>query len=208
MIKSINYNQSDLIKDILTLHVKKETFDMDPTFSSGKFYKHIPIPKYVSDIAPKFDFVEEADCRNLPVATESIHSIMFDPPFITGTGPSLDIDNPDNNKTARRFGLFPNEKELHQFYTESIAEFYRVLAPNGILVFKCQDKVSSGTQYFSHTFIINEAEKMGFYTKDLFVLLAKARMIPEWHTKNQKHARKFHSYFLVFEKSDKKVTYV
>jgi hypothetical protein len=46
---------------------------------------------------------------------------------------------------------------------------------------------------------MNEAEKNGFYTKDLFILVAKTRMIGHNH-KIQKHARKFHSYFLVFVK--------
>ena len=43
------------------------------------------------------------------------------------------------------------------------------------------------------------AIKLGLYHKDLFVLLAKSRLIGGNH-KNQFHARKFHSYFLVFQK--------
>lgn len=84
-------------------------------------------------------------------------------------------------------------------------EAYRVLKPNGILIFKCQDKVSSGKQYMSHVFIMNEAVKIGFYPKDLFILIAKNRLIANWQIKSQKHARKFHSYFWVFEKNDKKI---
>ena len=83
-----------------------------------------------------------------------------------------------------------------------------MLKPPGILIFKCQDKVSSGTQYLSHVFIINEATKIGFYATDLFVLLAKSRLIADWQAKNQKSARKFHCYFLVFEKGGKKVRYI
>ena len=78
---------------------------------------------------------------------------------------------------------------------------------NGILIFKCQDKVSSGKQYLSHIFIINEAVELGFYPKDLFVLIAKTRLVADWQ-KNQKHSRKFHSYFLVFEKNNKKIKYI
>ena len=89
-----------------------------------------------------------------------------------------------------------------------MSEFHRILKPNGILIFKCQDKISSGKQYMSHVFIINEAEKLGFYTKDMFILLAKQRIMADWQLKNQKNARKFHSYFLVFEKSDRKIKYI
>ena len=76
--------------------------------------------------------------------------------------------------------MFKNEKELHEFYTNSIKEFYRILKPNGVLIFKCQDKVSSGKQYFSHCFINDVAINTGFYAKDLFILLAKNRLIANW----------------------------
>ena len=48
----------------------------------------------------------------------------------------------------------------------------------------------------------------GFYPKDLFILLAKNRLVADWQVKNQKNARKFHSYFWVFEKSNKVIEYV
>ena len=78
-------------------------------------------------------------------------------------------------------------------------EFYRILEPNGTLIIKCQDTVSSGKNWFSHLYIMNEAERIGFYNKDLFILLAKNRIIGHNHS-NQQHARKFHSYFIVLKK--------
>ena len=87
-----------------------------------------------------------------------------------------------------------------------LVEYKRVLKPNGILIFKCQDTVSSGKQWFSHSHIMNMAVNVGFYPKDLFMLLAKNRIIGHNHS-NQKHARKFHSYFWVFENRLSKVDY-
>ena len=132
---------------------------------------------------------------------------MFDPPFLATTGKSL-IEDQDNNIINKRFGVYPSEQTLHQFYIDSLKESYRILKNKGILIFKCQDKISSGKQYMSHCFIYNEAVKIGFYPKDLFILLAKNRLVADWQVKNQKNARKFHSYFWVFEKSEKKITYV
>lgn len=66
-------------------------------------------------------------------------------------------------------------------------------------MFKCQDTVSSGKQYLSHVYVINEAEKLNFICVDVFILLATNRIQGHNH-QNQKHARKFHSYFLVFKK--------
>ena len=76
------------------------------------------------------------------------------------------------------------------------------------IYYKCQDKVSSGKQYMSHVFVMDTAVETGFYPKDLFVLLAKNRLVADWQTKNQKHARKFHSYFCVFQKTDRRIEYV
>lgn len=206
VIKSISCSQEEIINNIIKLHVPENKIDCDPTFSKGIFYKNIETPKYIYDIYPQSDKVTYADCRNLPLDSESISSIMFDPPFLATKGKSL-LEGFNNNVINKRFGVYPTEKELHQFYKDSLIEFYRILKPNGILIFKCQDKVSSGKQYLSHVFIINEATKIGYYPKDMFVLLAKNRIIADWQ-RNQKNARKFHSYFIVFEKNDKKIQYL
>lgn len=149
----------------------------------------------------------EGDSRNLPIDSESIRCEMFDPPFLATSGKSLQ-DNDDRNIIAHRFGVYPNEESLHQFYIDSMKEAHRVLVDNGILIFKCQDKIAHGKQYMSHVFIMNEAVKIGFYPKDLFILGAKNRLVADWQARNQKHARKFHCYFWVFQKSPLQIRYV
>ncbi len=209
LIKSISYNQFEIIENIIKLHVPQGYIDCDPTYSKGNFYKNNNIikPKYKYDILPQLDEVEKADARNLPLNDNSLNCIMFDPPFLATTGKSLNKDD-DSNIINKRFGVYPNEKSLHNFYVEAMKEFYRILKPKGILIFKCQDKISSSKQYMSHCFIYENAIEIGFYPKDLFVLLAKNRLVADWQLRNQKHARKFHSYFWVFEKDSKKVEYV
>lgn len=209
MIKSISYDQSEIIKNILELHVKDKKIDLDPTYSKGIFYKNTGVdePLYKFDIKPQTENCLKADCRQLPLDNASINCIMFDPPFLATTGKSITA-NDNNNYINKRFGVFSNEKELHQFYIDSMKEFYRILKDDGILIFKCQDKISSSKQYLSHVFIINEAIELGFYPKDLFILLAKNRIVANWQIKNQKNARKFHSYFIVFQKCNKKISYI
>lgn len=68
---------------------------------------------------------------------------------------------------------------------------------------KCQDKVSGGKQYMMHCSIFEWARDIGFETLDVFILLAKARLIANWQ-RNQKHARKYHCYFWVFQKPMKR----
>lgn len=209
LIKSISYDQSEIIKWILQLHAPEGKIDCDPTYSKGNFYKNTGItpPKYKFDIEPQCDDIIFGDSRNLPLESNSLQCIMFDPPFLATTGKSLK-EKSNNNYINKRFGVYPNENALHQFYIDSIREAYRILQNNGILIFKCQDKISSGKQYMSHVFVMNKAVEIGFYPKDLFILLAKNRLVADWQAKNQKNARKYHCYFWVFQKSDKEIQFI
>jgi tRNA G10 N-methylase Trm11 len=195
MIKSISYDQHEIIQNILDLHCP-QGIELDPTYSKGVFYKNAKIsePLEKFDLYPQTEDTLQADACNLPHLDGQISSIMFDPPFIAGH-----TKNKPSGIMGERFHGFRYVKDLWEWYDKCLAEFYRVLDKKGILIFKCQDTVSSGKQHLSHVHIINEAEKLGFYTKDLFILLAKNRIQGHNHA-NQKHARKFHSYFIVFEK--------
>ena len=208
LISTISFSNEEILRNIIELYVPSRRIELDPTYSKGNFYKtnviDEPILKF--DIFPQREEVVQADCRNLPLKDRSVSSIVFDPPFLATKGKSLVVDS-SANIIARRFSVFPTEKELHRFYAESLKELHRVLKDDGILIFKCQDKVSSGKQYFSHVFICNEAERIGFSAVDLFVLLAKTRLVAAWQRK-QRHARKFHCYYWVFKKNGKCVEYV
>ena len=207
-VRSISYDQSEIIRNILQLHVPEGRIDCDPTYSKGAFYNRtgIEAPALRFDIVPAAEGVKKADARDLPIPDESIACMMFDPPFLATKGKSL--KEGDGNRINRRFGVYPDEHSLHRFYADALKEAYRVLKPDGILIFKCQDKVSSGKQYMSHVFVMNEAVKTGFYPLDLFVLLAKNRLVADWQIRNQKHARKYHCYFLVFRKCSTRISYM
>ena len=78
-----------------------------------------------------------------------------------------------------------------------------MLRPKGIYIVKCQDEVCANRQRLTHVEIINFVEKIGFITEDLFVVVRRnnpgmSRVL------KQVHARKNHSYFLVFWKATAK----
>jgi len=208
IIKSISYDQIEIIKNIIDLHIESGVIDCDPTYSTGVFYKKSKIepPKYKFDLYPQSDDVIESNSMNLPLDDESLDSIMFDPPFVVSKGPSLKNPKKGSNLISSRFSSYESIPLLWNFYKNSLEEFYRLLKPKGMLIFKCQDTVSGGKNYFSHNFVMNKALEIGFYPKDLFVLMAKSRMI-SGNMKNQQHARKFHSYFWVFQKKQVNVPY-
>ena len=209
IVKSVSYDQSEIIRNILKLHVPSGQIDCDPTYSIGGFYNGTGItpPRFRYDINPQTDNVEQVDARHLPLADASISCLMFDPPFLATTGPFLHEEG-EGNIINKRFGVYPDEKSLHRFYVDAMRVAYRVLKPGGLLIFKCQDKVSSGKQYFSHCFVYQEAVKLGFYAKDLFVLLSRNRLVADWQAKNRQHSRKYHCWFWVFQKLEKKVRFI
>jgi hypothetical protein len=203
LVKSISYSQEEIIKNIMKLY-KIECFDLDPTYSTGNFYKKIPKPRLKFDIEPQISEVQKADCTKLPLNNSSVRSIMFDPPFIAG------IPTPTAKKgiISSRFGSYmsiPRKNGLWEMYRKALIEFYRILEIGGVLVIKCQDTISDGNQFLSHVELINYAYLLGFYPKDLFVLLAENRVIKPYP--EQKHSRKYHSYFLVFIKQKSPVKY-
>jgi tRNA G10 N-methylase Trm11 len=206
VIKSVYYNQEELIKSIIDLHIK-DNIEVDTTYSKGNFYKNDTVnePIYKFDKFPINDTILHLE-DVLPFENNSINSIMFDPPFVISKGKSLDNTVDGQNIISNRFSYFESPKELFNCYTNNMIEYYRVLKERGFLIFKCQDTVSSGKNYFTHVWIMNKALEIGFYPKDLFILVAKNRVISGKH-KNQQHARKYHSYFWVLEKIKSKINY-
>lgn len=195
IIRSISFDEHEILQWIIELH-SPAGFELDPTYSIGNFYKSgIPQPKYKFDITPSAPGVIQADVSHLPIKPNSINSIMFDPPFLVAMPTTL--KKKGSNIMIKRFSFYKKIPDLWKMYQNALKEFYRILLTGAVLVFKCQDTIDSGHQYLSHVKIINMAEKMGFYTKDLFILCAYKRIISQ---NKQFHARKYHSYFIVFIK--------
>lgn len=196
MIKTVSEDQVEIIKNIVSLH-GKGVIQLDCTYSKGNFYRsgRIPQPLEKYDLCPQTKDTLYADAKELPRADSTVESIMFDPPFLAGY-----TKQKPSGIIGKRFHGFRYMSDVWNLYELCLVEFYRVLKKDGILIFKCQDTVSSGKQFWSHVHVINEAERIGFKLLDLFVLVVKNRIVGHNHT-NQKHARKFHSYFLVFKKA-------
>jgi hypothetical protein len=205
-IKSVYNTNDDVIKNIMKLY-NIEQFDLDCTYSSGNFWKNLKGPKIKTDLFPKNDTIIQADSENLPFEDGSMTSIMYDPPFVIA-GKSYRDNKEGSSIIAKRYEGYESYGHLTRNYYNTLKELYRITEKGGIVVFKCQDTVSGGKNHFTHCLIMNMAINIGFYPRDMFVLHNNVR-INSFGTKwtKQEHARKYHSYFWVFEKVKPRVKY-
>lgn len=199
---------AEVFPQILDLHVPEGSKIADVTFGGGVFWKKVDLTKYqlfATDIA------DGIDCRALPYDSESLDAVVLDPPYMEG----LLRNNKDHKAGDGTHSAFreyysngdeqakAGEPKWHaavtDLYYKAGAEAFRVLKHGGILITKCQDEVSANKQWLTHVEIINHYESLGFYTKDLFVVVRQNKAGVS-RLKKQVHARKNHSYFLVFVK--------
>ncbi len=203
---------ADVFPKILDLHVPVGSVVADVTWGKGVFWRNVPDSLYEVKAT---DIAMGVDCRDLPYSDESIDCVVLDPPYMEGFY-RKQADHKAGSGTHSTFReAYSNGNEVNEdkknrgtkkwhaavtdMYFRAGEEAYRVLRPGGILIAKCQDEVSAGKQWLTHVEIINAYEAMGFYTKDLFVVVRTNKPAVS-RLKNQVHARKNHSYFLVFIK--------
>ena len=131
---------------------------------------------------------------------------MLDPPYMHSPGgtahePHNAFESYYRNNVGNKTGSKYHEAVL-DLYSDAGLEAYRVLRPRGVFIVKCQDEVCSNRQRFTHVEIMQQYADIGFIAEDLFVVVRSnkpgvSRMV------SQVHARKNHSYFLVFWKNGK-----
>ncbi len=201
---------ADIFPKILELHLSPGATIADVTYGNGVFWRNVDLSKYV--LLPT-DLATGVDCRHLPYPDETLDALVLDPPYMEG----LLRNNHQHKAGNGNFGAFReyyangdetnNGPKWHaavtDLYFKAGDEAYRVLKEEGICIVKCQDEVSANRQRLTHVEIINQYEKLGFYTKDLFVVV-RTNKVGITRLKKQVHARKNHSYFLIFVKVPKR----
>lgn len=205
-VRSVYNSNFEVIKNIMELY-KIPQFDLDCTYSRGLFWKDLKSPKIKTDLIPVTEDTIQADSEHLPFEENTMKSIMYDPPFVI-SGKLYKENKEGSSVIAKRFEGYTAYDKLTTNYYNTLKELYRVCEPGGFVIMKCQDTVSGGKNHFTHTMVMTMAMNVGFYPRDLFILLAKMRINSfggKWN--KQEHARKYHSYFWVFEKTKPKVKY-
>ena len=200
-------NNEDIFPLILSLYVPIGAEIADVTYGKGVFWKKVKKDVYTLHFS---DIKTGVDCRHLPYADASMDCVVLDPPYMegfyrrhndhlagNGTFSSFREAYSDGSVYIQREGAPKYHDAVLDMYYSAGCEALRVLKDKGILIVKCQDEVSAN----KHVEIINEYMAHGLIVEDLFVMVRNNK--PNISTlKKQVHARKNHSYFLVFRKKD------
>ena len=195
-------SNDELFPKVLNLYVAPGSRIADVTFGKGVFWRRVPEGRYQLMAT---DIKTGVDCRALPYRDASIDCVVLDPPYMHTPGGSAHVAHQNyesyyrNNGTKSGSGKKYHEAVL-ELYSDASAEAARVLRDEGILIVKCADEVCANRQRLTHVEIINDLEKGDFVAEDLFVLMRNNKPGIS-RLKRQLHARKNHSYFLVFRKS-------
>lgn len=191
----------DVFPKVLDLYVPPGSVVADVTYGKGVFWKNVQPEKY--QLYPT-DITDGTDCRALPYEDGEIDCVVFDPPYMHSPGGTAHSSHKPYESYYRNNGA---GNQTRSKYHEAVLELYvdggrearRVLRDRGVLIVKCQDEICSNRQRFTHVEIMREYEAMGFVSEDLFVVMRNNRPGVS-RMARQVHARKNHSYFLVFWK--------
>uniref|UniRef100_A0A6M3IR06 Putative methyltransferase n=1 Tax=viral metagenome TaxID=1070528 RepID=A0A6M3IR06_9ZZZZ len=192
---SVFKNEPALLKALIDIHLQGNAIECDPMFFKGNFYKDgVATPAYIGDIEPISLGVMKYDARNLPFDSNSMGSMILDPPFMFGGH-----GKQGKYYSSKTHGILKGYTGMETLYKDIIAEAYRVLSRKGILIFKTQDFTDSKTT-FTHCLVWEWARSVGFYAKDLAIFDNPKNKVSN-HLLKQRHLRKVHSYFWIFEKN-------
>ena len=201
-------DNAPVFRDILKLFVPEGSTIADVTWGKGAFWKFVPEGAYKTLFT---DIQQGVDCRDLPYEDGALDALVLDPPYMEGlfrnttegmAGVGSHAAFRDNYSDSRATVHVEGTPKYHDavldLYYKAADEAYRCLRNYGVFIVKCQDEVSANRQRLTHVELINEFADR-FYCKDLYVV-TRANKPGISRLVKQEHARKNHSYFLVFIK--------
>jgi hypothetical protein len=201
-------DNSEVFPQLMALHVQPGSTVADLTYGKGVFWRNIREDAY--RLLPS-DLKIGQCWTDLPYAEGSVDAVVFDPPYMeglyrktseamAGSGTHAAFQQSYSNSKLQTGGRKYHDAVL-EAYLSVIPEVKRILRRGGTFIVKCQDEVSANRQKLTHVELIWALEHHGFYCKDVFIVVRRNAPVISRLIK-QEHARKNHSYFLVFIRQD------
>lgn len=192
---------ADLIADMARLgYLRPDWLTLDPTYGRGNWWTTWRPERLVThDLR-----LDGVDFRRLPEADTSFDAVAYDPPYVC-IGGRKTTTMPDFHD---RFGLTDapgSPAELQELINGGLSEAWRVVKPEGIVLAKCQDYVSSGKLWIGTHHTLAHAIAVGFEPIDrLEMVQARPRPQPlnrhNGEPTRQVHARRNLSTLLVLRR--------
>ena len=201
-----------LIGDCVKLgYLRYHDHILDPTYGDGIWWKQwLPEKLYTNNINDGgFDFTD------VPIGDETFDAITYDPPYVSVGGRKTSTikdfhraygmhDAPDTPQALQEL-INAGLTEMHRLVKPAATKKMQPVKPNGIVLVKCQDYVSSGSLWPGTFHTLEHAFSLGFTLFDKFEHIGNARAQPERRRKDgtksrQQHARRNLSTMYVLRK--------
>jgi hypothetical protein len=203
-LDSVWYAEEDaaLIERLLMFYPRREPrLILDATVNRRRFWRGSGRPVIGLDSEPGHRPDVCADNAALPFRSGSFDVVVYDPPHIPNQGRDRLKD------FSGRFGLGArSDKETgYSFahtYPAFIAEAWRVLTEEGLLLCKIADYIHNHRYQWAHIDLIRSGQEAGFTACDCIIKVRKGPIIdPKW--KSAHHSRRRHCYWIIFRKSER-----
>ncbi len=195
-------DDAELLEKMLDFYPRKQPQRiLDATVNQGRFWVGGSRPVVGMDINPRYKPDVVGDNRAMPFAADEFDVVVYDPPHVPNQGRDRVKD------FTTRFGLgekspAENGYNFSHLYPPFMAEAFRVLRREGVLFCKIADYVHNHRYQWAHVELIKAAVAAGFLACDCIIKARKGPIVdPKWKTAH--HARRRHSYWLIFRKSKK-----
>lgn len=189
---------ADLIANAARLYLHPGDHVLDATYGKGRFWKkydRTQIRLVTNDLITPADV--KCDFRHLPFADGTFDHSFLDPAYMHDGATVMIRGTYNNNVTTGKM----NHIGIIRMYEAGMNECARVTKSDGCIWVKGQDEIASGQQCWSQLQLMLIACKMGLTLHDSFVLCNGA---PHIQSYPQRHARRNHSFLLIFRKTSRR----
>lgn len=193
---------ADLIEQLLQFYPHTEPkLILDATVNGGRFWRGSTRPVIGLDIDRKHRPAVCADNVAMPFRDDAFDVVVYDPPHIPNQG----RDKAKDFNT--RFGLGARSPKEHGYtfaytYPAFMAEAWRVLEKDGLLLCKIADYIHNHRYQWAHVDLIRAGQDVGFTPCDCIIKVRKGPIIdPKWKVAH--HTRRQHCYWIIFRKSNR-----
>lgn len=196
-------SDAELLEKMLDFYPRREPEAiLDATVNAGRFWRGSDRPVVGMDIDSAFEPTIVADNRDMPCADASFDVVVYDPPHIGNQGRDKSCKDFESRFGATVPFLKAENYSPGVLYPAFCREAHRVLVPEGVLFAKITDIVNNHRYQWCHLLMIGAAVAAGFTACDMIVKVRKGPMrSTKWKVAH--HARKRHTFWLVFRKSEK-----